>query len=213
MITRVLLVDDQAMFIHMLSLFLAKYADIEVVGSAANGEEALGRAQQHQPDVAVVDVQMPIMDGVETTRRLRAAYPACQVVLFSQHDSMERVWEGMRAGALSYVLKTDKPEAVIDTIRAAARGEARLSQEPLKLFQRAMQLANNGTLRTDVPRLTPREQDVLRLLDQSLSHRAIAERLTVSEESVGWYVKQLRKKLDAKGKDVPAVARELGLLN
>ena len=62
-------------------------------------------------------------------------------------------------------------------------------------------------------RLTPREQDVLRLLDQSLSHRAIAERLTVSEESVGWYVKQLRKKLDAKGKDVPAVARELGLLN
>lgn len=212
MTTRVLLVDDQVMFVQFLSMFLTRQADIEVVGSATNGEDALVRVQQQRPDVAVVDVQMPVMDGVETTRRLRAAYPMCQVVLLSQHDSMERVWEGMRAGALSYILKTDQPEVVVETIRAAARGEARLSREPLRLLQQAMQRAATWTSAMDIPKLTGREQDIVRLLGQGLSRHAIAERLTLSENSVKWYVQQIRKKLNAEGQDLVAVARRVGII-
>lgn len=215
MTIRVLLVDDQKMFVGLLSIMLSRQSDIEVVGGAANGEEALVKVQEHQPDVAVIDIQMPRMNGVDTTRRLRALCPACQVVLLSQHDSMEYIHEGIRDGALSYLLKTDTPEAVIATIRAAARGEARWSQEPFRLLQQSMQQPTSWTSRSDAPKLTNREQDVLQLLGQRVSRRTIAERFSLTETSVKWYVKQIREKLNAKGQDIEAVitmARECGLL-
>lgn len=223
MTTRVLLVDDHPVFLHGFSMMLGRQADIEVVGTAGSGQEGLVKAQQQQPDVVVVDIEMPVMNGVETTRRLRALCPNCRVVILSQHDAIEKIWEGMCAGALSYVLKGDPPQLVFDAIRAAARGEARLSERPLRQFQRGLErtsrLSERAAQDQATIRLTAREDEVLRLManEDLLTNEAIAQRMGVTPGTAKWHVVELCKKLSISSsrrdrERIGDVARDLGLL-
>ncbi len=223
MTTRVLLVDDHPVFLHGFSMMLGRQADIEVVDTAGSGQEGLVKAQQQQPDVVVVDIEMPVMNGVETTRRLRALCPECQVVILSQHDSIEKIWEGMCAGALSYVLKGDPPQLVFDAIRAAARGESRLSERPLRQFQRGLErtprFSERGPQDHEAIRLTPREDEVLRLMANEglLTNEDIAKRMGVTPGTAKWYVVEICKKLGVSSsrhdrERIAEIAHDLGLL-
>jgi len=217
MTTRVLLVDDHRVFTQGLAMMLSMQPDIEVVDRAMNGEDALVKVQQHQPHVVVMDIRMEPMNGVEATRRVRGLCPASQVVLLTQYDTMEYVWDGMHAGALSYMLKEDEPEDVLDAIRAAARGEARMSQKPLRLLQEGVRNTNvrheDGST---VPRLTPRESEVLYALIQdgtTPTNRQLADRLMVSEHTIKTHMDSIFKKLGVTQRhDVAAVARRYDLV-
>src|SRR5439155_7265851 len=121
---RILLADDQALFREGLHTLLSVHTDLEVVGEAGNGEEALRLAAATQPDVILMDVQMPELDGVAATRRLHAEQPACRVILLTTFDDDEYVFEGLRAGAVGYLLKDAPSGRLVEAIQAAARGES-----------------------------------------------------------------------------------------
>src|SRR5258708_27704254 len=147
MTIRILLADDQPLFREGLHTLLSVHAGLEVVGEAGNGEEALQLAGVKQPDVILMDVQMPVLDGVAATRRLHAEQPACRVILLTTFDDDEYVFEGLRAGAVGYLLKDAPSAPLVEAIQAAARGESflqtsvtakvlgeftRLAQRPLR---------------------------------------------------------------------------------
>src|SRR3972149_3062210 len=121
---RVLLVDDQALFREGLRTLLSVHPGLEVVGEAANGEEAVQLAASLHPSVILMDLQMPVLDGAAATRRIRASHPQCRVIVLTTFDDDERVFEGLRAGAGGYLLKDAPSEKLVEAIRAAARGEA-----------------------------------------------------------------------------------------
>src|SRR5712692_3550435 len=120
----VLVVDDHAVVREGVRAFLATQPDVAVVGTAASGEEALRLAAEHAPDVVLMDLVMPGMDGIETTRRLRQLSPRTQVLVLTSYDQDEHIFPAIRAGALSYLLKDVGPEDLADAVRKAARGEA-----------------------------------------------------------------------------------------
>ncbi len=160
---------------------------------------------------------MEPMGGVEATRRLRDLCPASQVVLLTQYDTMEYVWDGMHVGALSYMLKEDEPEDVIDAIRAAGRGEARMSQKPLRLLQEGVRQKNvldeeHGS----TPRLTPSELKVVSALvrDGTIpTNRQLAEQFTVSEHTIKTHMDNIFKKLGVtQRQDVAMAVRRHGLI-
>jgi len=117
---RILLVDDQPLFREGLRTLLSAYPDLDVVGEAANGEEALRLAATLRPAVALMDVQMPVLDGITATRRLRAVQPECRVIVLTTFDNEEYVTEGLRAGAVNYLLKDAPLEKLVEAIRSAA---------------------------------------------------------------------------------------------
>ena len=121
---RVLLVDDQALFREGLRMLLSVQPDLDVVGEAANGEEALRQAAALHPQVVLMDLRMPVLDGVAATRRLRATQPECRVIVLTTFDDDEDIFEGLRAGAAGYLLKDVPPSQLVEAIRAAARGES-----------------------------------------------------------------------------------------
>lgn len=173
---RVVLADDHAMVRRGLEQLLAAEPDIEVVGMAPDGAAALELVQDTRPDVVLMDLQMPVMDGVEATRRVVTETETQVVVLTSFSDS-ERIIDAIDAGAVGYLLKDAEPEHVIEGLRAAARGESPLHPRA------ARQLL---TARSSGPsiELTPREHEVLALVRKGLANKQIARRLTISERTV-----------------------------
>ena len=121
---RVLLVDDQSLFREGLRTLLSIHPGLAVVGEAANGEETLARVKTLQPHVILMDLRMPVMGGVETTRRLRASHPECRVIVLTTFDDDEEVFEALRAGAIGYLLKDAPSEKLVEAIRAAACGQS-----------------------------------------------------------------------------------------
>ena len=121
---RLLLVDDQALFREGLRTLLSLHEDLQVVGEAGNGLEALAAADALRPDVVLMDLRMPVLDGVAATRRLLAAHAACRVIVVTTFDDDELVFDGLRAGAVGYLLKDVSSEKLVEAIRAAARGES-----------------------------------------------------------------------------------------
>jgi DNA-binding NarL/FixJ family response regulator len=222
MAIRVLLVDDQALFREGLHTLLSVHAGLEVVGEAANGEEALQLAAARQPDVILMDVQMPVLDGVAATRRLRLEQPACRVILLTTFDDDEYVFEGLRAGAAGYLLKDAPSARLVEAIQAAARGEsflqtsvtAKVLAEFTRLAQRpppgGADVAPIGKLAEP---LTEREIEILRLVAEGASNKDIAARLFLAEGTVKNHVTSILGKLGVSGR-LQAVnrARELGLI-
>ena len=144
---RVLIVDDQALFREGLHTLLSVQTDLQVVGEARNGEEALRLAAAHEPDIILMDLHMPILDGVTATRRLQSTYPAIKVIVLTTFDDDEDVFEGLRAGAVGYLLKDVPSEKLIEAIRGVARGESFLEPSIVnKIVAEFARLSPHATL-------------------------------------------------------------------
>ncbi len=213
---RVLLVDDQALFREALGTLLATHDGIDVVGEAGNGEEALSQAAALTPDVVLMDLRMPVLDGVGATRQLRRAHPAVQVIALTTFDDDEDVFAALRAGAVGYLLKDVSSARLIEAVRAAARGESVLQPSvAAKVVARFAQLADAPEPRPQplVVPLSDRELEVLRLLAGGRSNREIATTLFLAEGTVKNHVTNLLGKLGARDRTQAALrARDLGLL-
>ena len=190
---RVLIVDDHAMLRKGLAAFLLVKPDLELAGEASNGEEALHLCEQLQPDVVLMDLKMPKLDGVAATRAIKQRYPHIQVIALTSFQEKELVQEAIRAGATSYLLKNVSADDLAETIRAASAGRSVLDPQALQaLVQEADPVLPN--LGHD---LTPREREVLALLVQGLTNPAMADQLVVSRATIKAHVSSILTKLGA----------------
>lgn len=218
---KVLLVDDQKLIRQGICLLLEIEADIEVVGQASNGKEALEQVEHLNPEVVLMDVRMPEMDGVEATRRLAQSHPEVKVIILTTFEDDETVFEGLKAGARGYLLKDIGSEEMAEAVRRVARGEAliepRLTSKVLAEFSR---LASAGATqaRTEADgfkvSLTERESEVLQALARGLSNREISETLIITEGTVKNHVSSLLDKLGVRDRTQAILkGQELGLIS
>ncbi|MDA8216500.1 MAG: response regulator transcription factor [Dehalococcoidales bacterium] len=210
---RVLLVDDQALFREGLHTLLSIQPGLEVVGEAANGEEALRLVAEVHPDVVLMDLRMPVLDGVTATRRLRAEAPSCRVIVLTTFDDDEYIFEGLRAGAVGYLLKDVRSARLVEAIQAAARGESFL--EPSVAAKVVAEFARLAE-RTAGPRpqpLSEREREVLGLVAAGASNKEIAAALYITEGTAKNHLTNILGKLGVRDRTQAALkAKELGLI-
>jgi RNA polymerase sigma factor (sigma-70 family) len=212
---KLLLVDDHTVFREGISALLDLEDDMEVVGGASRGEEALRLAADLQPDVILLDIAMPDMDGIETCRRLKSSLPNTAVLMLSAFDSEEAVTAALTAGASGFVVKTVDHHRMVEGIRAIARGEMLLSPTAAdRVVQRLARTRREKEREADaLQALTPREREVFRLVAQGCTNAEIAERLVLSETTVKTHVRNIRNKLDLAGKgEMRVLAAQLGLV-
>lgn len=212
---RIVLVDDQAMFREGLRTLLTTQPDFEVVGEAANGGEALRLCATCQPEVVLMDLRMPVLDGVAATRQLHALYPDVRVIVLTTFDDDEDIFEGLRAGALGYLLKDASSAKLFEAVRAAARGESFLqpsvATKVVAEFARLVEQAPRAE--TPVEALSERELAVLRLVAQGASNKEIAAAFFIAEGTVKNHLTSILAKLEVRDRTQAALkARELGLL-
>jgi NarL family two-component system response regulator LiaR len=209
--TTILLIDDHRLVRQGVRAFLATQPDLAVVGEAESGAEGVSLAAQLAPDVVLIDLLMPGMDGVEATRQLKRASPRTQIVVLTSYHSDEHIFPALRAGALSYVLKDIGSEALADAIRRAARGEAVLHPQVATRVIRELQGAQHDAF-NPFTELSERELEVLRLIAAGLSNAEIAERLVLVEGTVANHVEAILNRLNFKSRTQVAVwAVERGL--
>ncbi|MBI5034671.1 MAG: response regulator transcription factor [Chloroflexi bacterium] len=196
---RVLLADDQSLFREGLRTLLSVQPDLEVVGEAANGAEALTLAASQHPQVVLMDVHMPVLDGVTATRKLHESHPAYRVIMLTTFDDDEYVFEGLRAGAVGYLLKDTPSQKLFEAIRAAARGESFLEPSvAAKVVAEFARLSGNSIPSKKAEtsdELSDREMEIVRLLARGLSNREIAEQLVITEGTVKNHVSNILSKL------------------
>jgi DNA-binding NarL/FixJ family response regulator len=213
---RVLLVDDQKLMREGLCVLLELEPDLEVAGEAEDGQAALETYATLQPDVVLMDIRMPGMDGVEATWRLRERWPQARIIILTTFDDDEYVFEGLRAGALGYLLKDVSGQELAEAVRTVAAGgaliEPSVARKVLAEFARLAPPARPPEEGLPEP-LSERERDVLRLLASGLSNREIAKRLSLAEGTVKNYVTSILQKLGVRDRTQAAVrARELGMI-
>ncbi len=212
---RVLLVDDQALFREGLRTLLEFRDDLEIVGEAANGEEALFMAARLRPQVILMDLRMPVLDGVEATRRLKESHPECKVIALTTFDDDETVFDGLRAGAVGYLLKDVPSDTLVEAIRATVRGESFLHPSVArKVVAEFTRLSNHSAAQAalDEP-LSEREREILVLLAGGYSNKEIAGRLFLAEGTVKNHITNILGKLEVRDRTQAALkARELGLI-
>ena len=190
----VLLVDDHAVVRQGVEAFLSTQPDIAVAGQAASGGEALRLAAELAPDVVLMDLKMPEMDGVETTRRLKQISPRTQVIVLTSYHDDEHIFPAIRAGALSYLLKDAGPKEIATAVRKAAAGEAVI--HPRVAARLVQEISGARALEVNpFTELTERELEVLQLLAQALSNAEIAAQLVISEKTVKSHVSNILGKL------------------
>jgi NarL family two-component system response regulator LiaR len=190
----VLIVDDHGVVRQGLRTYLELLDDIEVIGEAENGLEAMAQVRQHQPDVVLMDLVMPEMDGIEATRQVTAVSPTIKVLVLSSFTDDERVFPAIKAGATGYLLKDVSPGDLANAIRAVHAGETHLHPDITKKL--VDQLASPRSDPRPTPdELTPRELEVLRLIAQGKSNREIARALAISDKTVKTHVSNILSKL------------------
>ena len=188
----VLIVDDHTVVRQGLRSFLELQEDIEVVGEAANGQEAIDQTNLLLPDVVLMDLVMPEIDGIEATRRIKAVSPSTQVIVLTSFSDNDQVFPAIKAGALSYLLKNVSPGDLVRAIQAAFRGEAQLDPE---IAKKLMEEVSAESKRPTAEELTERELGVLQLIARGHSNRAIGEELVISEKTVKTHVSNILSKL------------------
>jgi DNA-binding NarL/FixJ family response regulator len=211
---RVLLADDQALIREGLAVLLDAQPGIEVVGEAGDGADAVARAAQLQPDVVLMDVRMPGLDGIDATRQLLAGGDRIRVLMLTTFDDDEYVHAALRAGASGFVLKSSSAGALAEAVRAVAAGDAALAPSVtarlLADFTRRGRLSAGGARRLE--RLTDRETEVLALVAQGSSNAEIAAELVVAEQTVKTHVSRILGKLEVRDRTQAAVfAHEQGV--
>ena len=214
--TRVLIADDQALIRVGLRKILDAEPEVTVVGEAADGQDAVSEARRVQPDVVLMDIRMPVLDGIEATRRITRGQPATRVLILTTFGLDNYVYDALRAGASGFMLKDAPPEEIAAAIRIVASGEALLA--PAVTRSVIEEFARHAPAPASTPSpalevLTPREQEVLELLARGLSNPEICERLVISEATAKTHVARILQKLDLRDR-VQAVihAYETGLV-
>jgi len=193
---RVVLADDHAVVRKGIREFLEEAADITVVAEASNGREALQAVSEHLPDVAVLDVQMPELSGIEATRRIKARHPEIRVLILTAYDDDPYIFALLQAGAGGYVLKTANADEIIRAVRAVHRGDSALDPAVArKVVQRLASGHPTPTSEEIVEGLTNRELDVLRLAANGLTNQAIGTKLDISDRTVQGHLANVYGKL------------------
>lgn len=208
MVIRLLLVDDHAVVRQGLKMFLKSEADFEVIGEASNGEQAIEMVRQLQPDVVLMDLLMPGMNGVEATTIIRQEMPDTEVIALTSVLEDASVVGAVRAGAIGYLLKdTDGPE-LIRAIKAASEGQVQLSPKAAARLMREIRAPESPE------KLTEREVDVLRLLAQGMANKEIAQALVIGEKTVKTHVSSILSKLGVASRTQAALyAANIGLVD
>ena len=188
----VFIVDDHAVVREGIRTLLEVQDDIEVVGEATNGLEAVEQATKLLPDVVLMDLVLPGLDGIEATRRIRAVCPSTQVIVLTSFSEDEKVFPAIKAGALSYLLKSVSPQDLVKAIHAAHNGEPQLHPE---IAKKLIDELSNGPKQRLPQDLTEREMEVLTLIARGQSNREIAGELVISEKTVKTHVSNLLSKL------------------
>ena len=197
---RVLVVDDHALFRRGLEMVLAEEPDIELVGEASDGAEAVEKAGQALPDVVLMDIRMPRSSGIEACRAMKELTPSAKIVMLTISDEEEDLFEAIRAGASGYLLKDIPYDEVADVVRAVHGGQSLInpSMAAKLLAEFAAMASRDGTERAEqvpAPRLTEREIEVLKLVARGMNNRDIAKELFISENTVKNHVRNILEKL------------------
>lgn len=215
-IIKILLVDDQALFREGLRILLTSQPDFEVVAEAANGEEALRHAAVNRPDVVLMDLRMPVLDGVAATRRFHELYPASRVIALTTFDEDEYIFEALRAGAFGYLLKDVPSQKLFEAIYAASRGEYFLmpsvTARVMAEFSRLPRTQVTQTTPIQSP-LSEREKQILKMVAMGASNKEIAEELVIAEGTVKNHLSNIFDKLEARDRMQAVLkSKELGIL-
>jgi NarL family two-component system response regulator LiaR len=190
---RVLIVDDHTIVRKGIRALLAEIEGIEVVGEADNGQEAVTQAETLHPDVILMDLAMPKMDGIEATRRIKASQPESRILVMTSFAADDKVFPAIKAGALGYLLKESAPEDLVQAIHQIHRGESSLHPT---IARKVLQEITHPSDRPPTPNpLTEREAEVLRLVAQGLSNQDIARKLNISDPTVRTHVSNILSKL------------------
>jgi len=186
-----MIIDDQTLFRRGLAKLLESDPRIRIVDDAANGAEAMEKIASNPPDVVLVDIKMPVMDGIETTRRIVSEYPDTRVLVLTTFENDGYVVQALRAGASGYLLKDAKPEAIVSAVLAILSGTRVMTQSVVEEFLNLM----GGSRKQRADGMTPREVEILRLLGQGLTNKQIAYRLEISAKTVRNHIGNLYSKL------------------
>lgn len=225
-VIRILLADDHPIVRRGMVSILNIEDDIEVIGEAENGEEAVTRTLSLKPDVVLMDLQMPVVDGVEAIRRIRAKMPDAKILILTTFADDDHIMEGIAAGARGYLLKDAPPDRLIEAIRATFRGKSLLNPGvAARILDRFSHMMDEGMKPSsepksataadeNLPNLTPRELEVLQLLGQGDRNKDIARKLHIVERTVKIHVGNILSKLNASNRtEAVTTAIKLGLLN
>ena len=201
---RVVVADDHSVVREGLAQLLSTAADVELVGAAANGSEAVDVVERERPDVVLMDLSMPEVDGAEATRRILAADPTARVVVLTSFADDRHILEALRAGAIGYVLKHAEPDELLGAIRAAAAGDAPLDPKAARV------LLESKRVRPD-QQLSSREVEVLRLVAAGLANKQIARRLGIAERTVKAHLTNIFTRIDVTDRTQAALWAERNL--
>jgi DNA-binding NarL/FixJ family response regulator len=211
-VTRVVVADDQPVVLHGFAAILDAATDLEVVGTARDGRELLALVARTRPDVAVVDVRMPVLDGISATARIGAEHPSTRVLILTTFDLDEFVYDALRAGASGFLLKDVTADRLVEAVRMVADGSMLLGPNVTR------RLVEDFTARTPAPvpgvaELTPRELEVLRAVARGLSNVEIGAELWIAEATVKSHVSEALRKLDCRDRvQLVIAAYESGLV-
>jgi DNA-binding NarL/FixJ family response regulator len=202
----VFVADDHAVLRDGLLLLLSAHNDIRVVGEAANGRDAVRQIAQLRPHVAIVDIAMPELDGIETTRQIREACPSTKVIILSMYSTSERIFRALQAGALGYLLKESAGAEVVKAIRVVHSGHRYLSQRISdRVIDDYIRQRRLGEAESPLATLSPREKEVLRFVVEGKSSVEIASTLFLSPKTVETYRARLMRKLSIR--DLPSLVK------
>jgi DNA-binding NarL/FixJ family response regulator len=203
-VTRVLLVDDHELVRQGIAAMLTGSPDLKVVGEAKTGREALEVARRELPDVVLMDVRMPDMDGLEATKRIKEERPRTAVIMLTMHDNPSYLRDAVRAGAAGYLLKDVSKDELIDAVKQVATGGAFIESQMLKGMLSEMKPTSRGESPA-AKNLTKREREILALVAEGMSNREIAEKLVLSPETVKSHVAAILEKLNVSDRTQAAI--------